>query len=117
MTRQKDPATVARMQITLRLDRDLVFQIDELASEKAMERSELARRLLADGLAQHRVMAGVSDVGEGRRSIWDAADHAGVSLYEMLDRVVEAGIPEHLDPDVIERIRSGPNTPPVIRPV
>lgn len=116
MTRQKDRTTATRMQITLRLDRDLVVQIDELASDKAMERSELARRLLADGLAQHRVMAGVSDVAAGRRSIWDAADHAGVSLYEMLDRVVEAGIPLRLDPDVIERIRSGPNTPPVIRP-
>ena len=82
----------SRTEITLRLDRDLMSTIDELADDAGMERTELARRLLSDGLAQHRLRAAIADVAAGRRSTWDAADYAGVSLYEMLDRVAEAGI-------------------------
>lgn len=82
----------SRTQITLRLDRDLVSTIDELADDEGMDRTELARRLLSDSLAQHRLRAAVRDVAAGRRSTWDAADRAGVSLYEMLDRVTDAGI-------------------------
>ena len=70
-----------------------------------MVRTELARRLLSDGLAQHRLRTAVRDVAAGRRSTWDAAGRAGVSLYEMLDHVAEAGIPYRLDPEVIERTR------------
>lgn len=111
MNRRPDEELASRTQITLRLDRDLVSTIDELAGEEGMDRAELARRLLSDGLAQHRLRAAVGDVAAGRRSTWDAAGRAGVSLYEMLDRVAEEGVPYQLDPDVIERIRSGPGSP------
>lgn len=111
MTRRSDEELASRTQITLRLDRDLVSTIDDLAGEEGMDRTELARRLLSDGLAQHRLRAAVRDVAAGRRSTWDAAGRAGVSLYEMLDWVAEGGVPYQMDPDVIERIRSGPASP------
>lgn len=112
MKPRPDDESRSRTQITLRLDRDLVSTIDELAGEEGMDRTELARRLLSDGLAQHRLRTAVRDVAAGRRSTWDAARRAGVSLYEMLDRVAEEGVPYQLDPEVIERIRSGPDSPP-----
>ena len=111
MNRRPDEELASRTQITLRLDRDLVSTIDELAGEEGMDRTELARRLLSDGLAQHRLRTAVRDVSAGRRSTWDAAGRAGVSLYEMLDRVAEEGVAYQLDPDVIERIRSGTRSP------
>ena len=80
-------------------------RIDDLANDEGMDRTELARRLLSDGLAQHGLRAAVADVAVGQRSTWDAAGRAGVSLYEMLDRVAEAGIPYRLDPEVVERTR------------
>ena len=82
----------SRTEITLLLDRDLIATIDELADDAGMDRTELARRLLSDGLARHRLRAAIADVAAGRRSTWAAADRAGVSLYEMLDLVAEAGI-------------------------
>ena len=78
-------------------------RIDGLADDEGTDRTKLARRLLSDGLAQHRLRTAVADVAAGRRSTWRAAGRAGVSLYEMLDRVAEAGIPYRLDPEVIER--------------
>jgi predicted transcriptional regulator len=105
MTPRPRAHRTSRTQITLRLDPDLASRIDELADDEGMDRPKLARRLLSDGLAQHRLRAAVADVAAGRRSTWDAAGRAGVSLYEMLDRVAEAGIPYRLDPEVIERTR------------
>lgn len=84
-------------------------RIDELAVAEGMDRTELASRLLSDGLAQHRLRVAVTNVAAGRRSAWGAAERAGVSLYEMLDRVAGASIPYRLDPEVIERIRLGRN--------
>lgn len=111
MNRRPDEELASRTQITLRLGRELLSTIDELAGDEGMDRTELARRLLSDGLAQHRLRAAVRDVAAGRRSTWDAAARAGVSLYEMLDQVAEEGVPYQLDPEVIARIRSGPASP------
>jgi len=105
MTRRPAAHRTSRTQITLRLDRDLVSTINELADDEGMDRTELARRLLSDGLTQHRLRAAAGDVAAGRRSTWDAAGRAGVSLYEMLDHVAQAGIPYRLDPEVIELTR------------
>lgn len=102
----------ARPQVTLRLDQDLLRQIDELAAEERIDRTELARRLLADGLANRRAATALAEYAGGRRSAWSAASRAGVDLYEMLDRIAEAGIPYRVDPETIRRLRSRPDPDP-----
>ena len=97
----------ARLQVTLRLDRDLLDGIDELARAQGVDRTELARRLLADGLAHHRMDAAIGEYAAGRRSAWSASEAAGVDLYEMLDRIAEAGIPYSVDPVALQRLRAG----------
>jgi hypothetical protein len=42
----------------------------------------------------------------GNVSAWKAAEIAGVSLYEMLDRIQDEGIPYEVDPDVFRRLES-----------
>ena len=111
MTNLTDDDRAARMQVTLRLDRRLINTIDALAGEEGMDRTELVRRLLSEGLAEHQVRAALADVAAGRKSAWAAAARAGLDLYEMLDRVAEAGIPYRLDPEVIERIGGGTHGP------
>ncbi len=101
-----------RSQVTLRLDRDLLDGIDALARAQGVDRTELVRRLLADGLAQRRMEAGIAEYAAGRRSAWSAAEVAGVDLYEMLDRIAEAGIPYSVDPVALERLRAGDDPPP-----
>ncbi len=101
----------ARSQVTLRLDRDLLERIDDLADAAGVDRTELVRRLLADGLAHRRVELALADYAAGRRSAWSAAQLAGVDLYEMTDRIVEAGVPYRVDPDALDRLR-GNRSPP-----
>ena len=102
----------ARSQVTLRLDRDLLDKIDDLASVEGVDRTELVRRLLADGLADRRMKAAIGEYAAGRRSAWSASESAGVALYEMLDRIAEAGIPYRMDPEALDRLRSGNGSPP-----
>jgi hypothetical protein len=107
-----DEDRVTRSQVTMRLDRDLLDKIDDLARHEGVDRTELVRRLLADGLANRRIEAAVGDYAAGRRSAWSAAELAGVNLYEMLDRMAEAGVPYVMDPEALDRLRGGKGSPP-----
>ncbi len=98
-----------RPQINIRLDRDLLAELDNLASEERVDRSEIARRALDEGLAARRSARALEDYRQGRISAWKAAEIARVSLYEMLDRIHEAGIPYELDPLVLDRLGAGRN--------
>jgi predicted transcriptional regulator len=109
---EKDEDRSARSQVTLRLDRDLLDKIDGLATEAGVDRTELVRRLLAEGLAHRRVEMALVDYAAGKRSAWSASQVAGVDLYEMLDRIAEAGVPYRLDPDALDRLRPGKGSPP-----
>ena len=67
----------ARSQVTLRLDRDLLDKVDDLARVEGVDRTELVRRLLADGLADRRMKAAIGEYAAGRRSAWSASESAG----------------------------------------
>jgi predicted transcriptional regulator len=102
---------LARSQVTLRLDRDLLDRIDDFAAREGVDRTELMRRLLADGLARRRIEAAIGEYAAGGRSAWSAAQSAGLDLYEMLDRIAEAGIPYRVDPEASPAIA----LPPAVR--
>ena len=106
-----DDDRTARTQVTLRLERELLDSIDELARDEGVDRTELTRRLLSDGLAHRRLEAAIGEYAAGRRSAWSAASRAGVDLYEMLDRIADTGVPYRLDPEILERLRGGGGSP------
>ena len=93
-----------RQQVTLRLEPALLDELDGLARDGHIDRSELARRLLREGVERRRIDGAVSEYAVGQVSAWRAAELAGVSLYEMLDRIAAAGIPYELDPGVLEAL-------------
>lgn len=93
-----------RPQVNIRLERDVLDEIDTLARAEHVDRSEMARRLLDTGLSSYRMDRALSEYRRGNVSAWRAADVAGVSLYEMLDRIRDAGIPYEMDPGLLERL-------------
>lgn len=95
---------IDRQQVNLRLERELIEALDDLARADHVDRTEVARRLLVDGVQRSRVERALRDYSQGRVTAWRAARDAGISLYEMLDRIHEAGIPYELDPQVLPRI-------------
>jgi hypothetical protein len=90
---------IDRQQVNLRLERELVDSLDDLAQDAHVDRTEVARRILTDGIARARMDRALRDYTAGRASAWKAARAAAVSLYEMLDAIHEAGIPYELDPE------------------
>ena len=96
--------TTERPQVNIRLERDLLDQLDELATAESIDRAELARRLLREGLKRERVHHALRTYREGEVSAARAAEAARISLYEMLDRIHEAGIPYELDASDLQGI-------------
>lgn len=93
-----------RLQVNMRLERDLIDELDDLAREASLDRAELARRLLRDGLRQERIELALRRYRRGEVSIGRAAEIARVSLYEVIDRVHEEGIPYALDTSELEHL-------------
>lgn len=106
-------ATTERLQVNMRLERDLIDELDDLAREASLDRAELARRLLRDGLRQERLEMALRRYRRAEVSIGRAAEIARVSLYEIIDRVHEEGIPYALDASEIDELPHVPGRRPV----
>jgi len=104
-----------RPQVNIRLDRQLLEEIDELASAERIDRSEMTRRLLDTGMSAYRLDMALGQYRRGNVSAWKAASLAGVSLYEMLDRIHEEGIPYELDPEILDRLDAKRGSLPAVR--
>ncbi len=71
--------------VTARLPRDMLAEVERLAQEEKVDRSELIRRLPAHALRQRKTEAAVAAYREGKVTLWKAAEIAGISLREMLE--------------------------------
>jgi len=82
--------------LTVRLDKALVRQIEEEAQQEKTDKSTVARRLIALGIEQARRTRAIEDYRKGKCTIWKASEKAGVSLREMMDLLRVEKIPLHL---------------------
>ena len=89
----------------IRLDRELLAEIDELAAMEHADRSAMVRRLLQAGIADYRRELAMRQYRQGGLSAWRAAEMAGVSLWDMLDLIRREGLPYELDSTVLARLR------------
>jgi hypothetical protein len=101
-----------RTQVNLRLERRIVDEIDELARRTHADRTEVVRRLLGEALETERVRNALGEYVTGKVTAWQAARGARISLYEMLDRISEAGVPHEVDEAVFVRLRGAQVRPP-----
>jgi predicted HTH domain antitoxin len=85
--------------LTVRLDKVLIKQIEEEAQQEKTDKSTVARKLIALGIEQARRARAIEDYRKGRCTIWKASEKAGVSLREMMELLREEKIPLHLSPE------------------
>ncbi len=71
--------------ISARIYRSQLKDIEKLAREKGMDRSDLIRRLLDSGLREEKISGAIEFVRLRRITVWRAAEICGVSYREMLD--------------------------------
>ncbi len=73
--------------VTARLPRDMLREVERLAQNEKVDRSELIRRLLDFALQQKRIDEAVRAYQEGKVTLWKAAEIAGISLRKMMELV------------------------------
>lgn len=90
-------------QLNLRLDSDLVQELERVANEQSMDRGTVVRRLLAEGLRRWRRERAIEGYLTGRLSLGGAAEEANLSQWELLDAVSERRIAYPLEPHEVRR--------------
>ena len=85
--------------LTVRLDKALIKQIEEEAQQEKTDKSTITRRLIALGIEQARRARAIEDYRKGRCTVWKASERAGVSLREMMELLRGEKIPLHLSPE------------------
>ena len=84
--------------LTVRLDKALIKEIEEEAQQEKTDKSTITRKLIALGIEQARRARAIEDYRKGRCTVWKASERAGLSLREMMELLRGEKIPLHLSP-------------------
>jgi predicted HTH domain antitoxin len=88
--------------VTVRIDPRLLEELDEVAKKEKTDRASLLRKILVEGLERYKMEMAIDMYKDGKLSTEKAAQTAGVSVYEMIERLRREGVPTHL---TLEEIR------------
>jgi predicted HTH domain antitoxin len=78
-------------QVNIRIPRQLARELEALAEAEHLEKIDVARQLLWEGVIRRKQELAVRLYCEGKVSKAKAAEIAGVSLWEMVDLISHRG--------------------------
>jgi predicted HTH domain antitoxin len=100
-------ARAATRQLNVRVQAEVIKDLEEIAHEEDLDKGAVTRRLLMDGIRRWRIERAVTLYREDRITKERAAEMARVSLYEMMDLLRERHVPAHLDVDeAVEEVKA-----------
>jgi predicted HTH domain antitoxin len=83
--------------VTTRLDDKYVDKIDEMAARKGIDRSALLRLFLVNSLEEQTIRDALEEYKSGAITLWEAAQHCNLSLWEMIKEIEKAHIYTNYD--------------------
>lgn len=83
--------------VSVRLRKDELDAINKIAREEKTDKTTAVRKTLALGTKQYLLEKAISNYSKGKISVGKAAEHAGVSLWEMMDLLKERNVQNNLD--------------------
>jgi predicted HTH domain antitoxin len=83
--------------VTTRLDDKYVAKIDEMAARKGIDRSALLRLFLVNSLKEQTIRDSLEEYKSGAITLWEAAQHCNLSLWEMIKEIEKAHIYTNYD--------------------
>lgn len=92
--------------LSVKIDKERLKMLEEIAREEESDRSTVARKLLDVGIKKWKIDRSVKSFSEGRLSLWKAAEIGGVSLREFINILNDRKIswvrikPEELEAEV-----------------
>lgn len=78
--------------ISLRLPRETIEKLDELADREHKDRSTLIRELLDTGIHEKDIDHAVELYRKGQATSWKSAQTAGISLWKFIEVLKEKGV-------------------------
>ena len=78
--------------ISVRVEKDILKELEKLEEQWQTDRSEAIRRLLVEAIKEFKVKNALENISSHKTSIGKAAKDCGVSLWEILDLVKEKNI-------------------------
>jgi len=89
--------------VSARIKRSQAGEVERLAAERGVDRSEIVRELLAIAIKEQKLMEALDSVRSGRSTVWRAAETAGITYREMLGLLKTHNIPFPLSKEELER--------------
>jgi len=88
--------------ITIEVDDYLLEDLKKISEIEGMSEDALLRAILEESIRNWKLKYAVRLYREGKVSLWMAARIAGLSLWEMIDKIGELGVELRLDPRDLE---------------
>jgi len=86
------PGKQAVTRLNIRISQDLAQELEELALAEHLEKIDIARQLLWEGVTRRKQELAVRLYAEGKMTKARAAELASLSLWEMIDLVDQQGV-------------------------
>ena len=92
--------------ISIRVPETQAKEIEELAKKRGVDKSSVARELIALGFREVRLAEALNLIRERRITIWRAAELTGLTYREILEKLQEKNIPFPLSlNEILEELR------------
>ena len=79
--------------LSVKVEKEKLKQLEEIAKEEQSDRSTVARRLLDAGIRGWKVDRAVDRFQNRKVSLWKASQEAGLSLRELMEVLEERKVP------------------------
>ncbi|NVM56050.1 MAG: UPF0175 family protein [Candidatus Helarchaeota archaeon] len=91
-------------QLNLRINKEVVRDLEKLANQTNIERAALAKKILIEGIQREKLNVAIQKYIQKEISIERASEIAGLSLYELIEVFSKLGIPSNLSIEDIQKI-------------
>ncbi len=79
--------------ISARIDKEIAEEIERIVKKKGVDRSTVIRELLKIGIQEFKLKEALELVRERKVTVWKAAEIAGLTYREMLEKLREHNVP------------------------
>jgi len=89
--------------VSARVRRSQAEEVERLAAERGVDKSEIIRALLATALREQKIREALDSVRSRKATVWKAAETAGITYREMLELLRTHNIPFPLSREELKR--------------
>ena len=87
---------------SVRLPKEIVEEIERLSREEGVDKGTLIRKLIAESLKEYKIKKALELYREGKVTLWKAAEIAGITYSEALEKLKKRNIPFKYDSEDLE---------------